>query len=312
MNNDSVRCLMTEAQNFHVRQHYIPQFILKNFCHDPSRKKVFFFEVGKHEYSSEFVSNIFMEKRLYATAESQIEIEESLAKFEADIAPIFKKFGEDAEISLTFAENDRLRIFLSLLAFRSVNTREQFNNMSSISKTLYRGGSEETDMKDLWLTNVHLLSQCRSIKEVVSHPKINHIIKHFIRNEFCDFYMCLLDRRGDVDFHISDCYPIVMYGESELPNGKKINPPIYFFFPISESRMLALVTNHIKSVPKSVVHLDCDKILKGPKRSLDREHLLFRPEKIYSPDVEWINEMIIKNAKIGVVVKNPDRCSDSL
>ncbi len=303
---------MIKSQNYHVRQHYIPQFILKNFCDDQNKKRLFFFEVGKQEYSSKFVSDIFMEKYFYSTAENSVEIEDSLAKFEAEIAPIFKKFIQDDEIELTFTEDEKLRIFLSLLAFRTVNTKIQFNNMSSPSKALYSGGPEEIDMNDLWLTNVHLLSQCRSIRDVLGNPKVNELIKRFICMEFQNFYMCLLERRGNVDFHISDCYPTVMYGEEELPNGKKFNLPIYYFFPISDSRMLVLVTNQIRHVPRSVAHLDCDKILKGPKCSSDRTHLLFCPAKVYLQDVEWMNEMIIKNASMGVGVKNINRRSTHL
>ena len=90
---------MGDLQKFHVRQHYIPQFILKNFCYDQNKEKVYFFAAGEDEYSSLFVSNVFMEKYLYSKAENELEIEESLAKFEAEIAPIFKKVNSDAEIS---------------------------------------------------------------------------------------------------------------------------------------------------------------------------------------------------------------------
>ena len=302
---------MIESQKSHVRQHFIPQFILKNFCYDQSKNKVFFFQVGEDEYSSEYVSNVFMEKRLYSTAENPVEIEESLARFEADIAPIFKKFTLDSEICLTFAEDERLRIFLSLLAFRAVHTRDQFGNMSDLSKALYSRSSDGTDMKDVWLKNVHLLSQHRTIKEILADREVSSPLKIFITQEFSAFYMCLLERRGNVDFHISDCYPVVMYGEAEL-NGKVINVPVYYFYPLSDSRIIVLVTEHIKDVPKGLSFLDCDKTLKGPKGSSNRAHLLFRPARVYSSEVEWINEMVIKNAQIGVVVKDLDRCSGHL
>ncbi|MCH5152287.1 MAG: hypothetical protein J1F65_06550, partial [Clostridiales bacterium] len=83
------------------------------------------------------------------------------------------KLSNDDEILLTFDEDERLRIFLSLLAFRAANTRDQFNNMSERSKVLYGRTSSNTDMKDIWLNNVHLVSQCRNIKEVVSNPGVS-------------------------------------------------------------------------------------------------------------------------------------------
>ena len=303
---------MSDFQKFHVRQHYIPQFILKNFCYDLHKSKVYFFEAGEDEYSSLYVSNVFMEKHLYSKAENQLDIEESLAKFETEVAPIFKKLSNDAEISLTFAEDERLRIFLSLLAFRAASTRDQFDNMSDISKKMYGRTSDDTNMKDIWLKNVHLLSQSRSIKEVLSNSEISTPLKVFITHEFSSFYMCILERRGLVDFLISDCFPVVMNGEGVLPNGASFNLPIYYFYPISESRVIVLVTNNIQDVPRSVSNLDFAKTLKGPKGSVDRTHLIFRPARVYLQDVEWINEMIVKNAKTGVVVKDLERCSDCL
>lgn len=302
---------MGELQKSHVRQHYIPQFILKNFCYDQNNEKVFFFEAGEDEYSTPFVSNVFMEKYLYSIEENSLEIEESLAKFEADVAPIFRKLNNDAEINLTLEEDERLRVFLSLLAFRSVATRNQFDNMSELSKQLY-GSLDGTDMKDIWLKNVHSVSQCRSIKEILSNPEVSNPLKVFITQEFSGFYMSVLERRGAIDFAISDCYPVVMNGSGELPNGMTYNLPIYYFYPISASRVIVLVTNHIADVPRGVSYLDYAKILKGPKGSLDRTHLIFRPARVYSQDVEWINEMIVKNAGIGVVVKDLERCSDHI
>lgn len=303
---------MGELQKSHVRQHYIPQFILKNFCYDTNKEKVFFFEAGEDEYSSLYVSNIFMAKYLYSKAEDKIDIEESLAKFEADVAPIFKKLNNDNEIRLTFSEDERLRVFLSLLAFRATSTRDQFENMSELSKELYGRSAVDMDMKDIWLQNVQLVSQCRSVKEILSNPQISSPLKVFITNEFSAFYMCVLERRGSVDFLISDCYPVVMNGEGILPNGMPFNLPIYYFYPISGSRVIVLVTNNIKDVPRCVANLDFAKTLKGPKGSLDKTHLIFRPARLYLQDVEWINEMVIKNAKIGVVVKNLERCSGNL
>ena len=303
---------MVKFQKSYVRQHYIPQFILKNFCYDTNKEKVFFFEAGEDEYSTLYVSNVFMEKYLYSKVEDELDIEESLAKFEADVAPIFKKLNNESEIRLTFSEDERLRVFLSLLAFRATSTRDQFNNMSELSKQLYGRTSDDTDMKDIWLQNVHLVSQCRSIKEVLSNPQISSPLKVFITNEFSAFYMCVLERRGSIDFLISDCYPVVMNGEGVLPNGISFNLPIYYFYPISDSRVIALVTNNIKDVTRSVAYLDYAKILKGPKGSLDRTNLIFRPARVYSQDVEWINEMVVKNARIGTIVKDLERCSKNL
>ncbi len=300
---------MDKSQKSHVRQHYIPQFILKNFSYD--KDKVFFFEKGEDEYSTIFVSDIFMEKYLYSKEEGQLEIEESLARFEADVAPIFKKINTEDEISLTREEYDHLRVFLYLLTFRTVNTRDQFNNMSDKYIKLY-GATSAAEMKDFWLKNVHLISQCRCFNDVFANPEINDMIKRLIEHEYFGFYMCILERKGGIDFHITDCYPAVVNGETDTPNGKTLKVPLYYIFPLSDSRVITLVTNHIECVPWDVAYFDCKKTLKRPKDSLDMTHLIFRPSKIGVRDVEWINEMMIRSAIIGTVVKDITKCSQYL
>lgn len=299
---------MNGQKNSHVRQHYIPQFILKNFCYDDNKEKLLYFRAGEDEYTSEWVSNVFMERYLYSQ-ETSLEIEESLSKFEAEIAPVFKKICNDSEIILSVAEDERLRVFLSLLTFRSVATRNQFDGMSDFSKALYGQSTPNADMRSVWLENVRQISSCRTIKEILANPGISSLLKLFIQNEFHDFYTCILERRGPIDFAISDCYPTVMNGESELPNGKVINLPVYYFYPISASRVLMLVTNHINVVPRSIAYFDCTKTLKGPKGTLDKTKLIFKPVRVYAPEVEWINEMVVKNAEVGIVVKDIERCS---
>ncbi len=290
-----------------MRQHYIPQFILRNFCHDSGRKEVYFFKTGEQEYTSEYVSDVFMEEYLYATAEDPVETEKALARFEMEMAPIFKKFSQDSEIRLTREENEHFRMFLSLLSFRSANTRDAFANMTEESRILYGIDQRDVDAKDLWLHNVRFLSRHRTIKDVLSDPEVNPVLKLFITQDFLGFYTCLLERRGSVDFHISDCYPLVWCGEV-VSDGKPVTQPIYYFYPISDSRVIVLVTRYIQDIPRDVARLNCDKLLKGPKATPDG-HLLFRPEKVYIDEVEWIDQMIIDSARTGIVVRDPDRCS---
>lgn len=296
------------AGNPHVRQHYIPQFILRNFCCDDKRENVNFYNAVTKEVSTQYVSNVFMERYLYSEEKMSLTTEEYLAKFETEEAPQFKPLCNNTEILLTFDEYERLKLFLSLLAFRSKNIKEQFKNMSAASKASY-GVRNEDELCSLWLNNVKLISQCRSIKEVCASSDINPILKLFWLHEFMGFYMCLLERRGSVDFVISDCYPTVMNGEVELPDGRQFNIPLYYFFPISSDRMLVLVSNHISEVPTIVSTLDVKKTLKQPRETIDGKHLMFRAVKIYEAEVEWINEMIIKNANSGVVIKDLNRGS---
>ncbi|MCM1368659.1 MAG: DUF4238 domain-containing protein [Roseburia sp.] len=295
----------------HVRQHYIPQFILKNFYCDAQRSTVNFYDIETEKIDMQFVANTFKEDYLYSNAGDLI-VENSLSRFELEVAPLFKRLSVESEIHLTMEEDDKLRIFLSLLAFRSVNTRNQFRDrIPKTSKAIYGDGSTDFDFEKLWLKNVELISKCRNIQEITENPQINDVIKMFIKTEFLGFYMCILERRGGVDFVISDCYPAIMNGEGETPDGKPFQLPIYYFYPISDSRLILLVTQFIADVPRGIAQFDM-RTVKGPRGSFSDKSLVYTPSKIYFDDVEWVNEAIINNASVGVVVKDRGRRSSHL
>ncbi len=65
---------------------------------------------------------------------------------------------------MTIEEDNRLRLFLSLLAFRSVNTRDQFRNgISEASKKIYAENQENFNFEKMWLNNVLQISKYRDI-----------------------------------------------------------------------------------------------------------------------------------------------------
>ncbi len=84
---------MKDVKN-HVRQHYIPQFILRNFAFDGTR--VHFFDVKEDCWNIQYVANTFMENYMYSEGcgnGTSLEVENSLTKFETEIASIFKKLN---------------------------------------------------------------------------------------------------------------------------------------------------------------------------------------------------------------------------
>ena len=45
--------------NDHIKQHYIPQFIIKNFC--KTDKKTYYFDVSNKSLTQKFLNEIFEE-----------------------------------------------------------------------------------------------------------------------------------------------------------------------------------------------------------------------------------------------------------
>lgn len=118
---------MSEAK----RHHYIPQFILKNFL--DNKGQVFYWDIEKEVLEKRNPRSIFMNFDMYRDEvnhkDKPTSIESSLAIFEGEIATLIRqKFLKDNEIIITRSELEALRIFLSLLSFRSDLRKDQYKN----------------------------------------------------------------------------------------------------------------------------------------------------------------------------------------
>lgn len=136
---------MSEAK----RHHYIPQFILKNFL--DNKGQVFYWDIEKEVLEKRNPRSIFMNFDMYRDEvnhkDKPTSIESSLAIFEGEIATLIRqKFLKDNEIIITRSELEALRIFLSLLSFRSDLRKDQYKNCKF---NLYRNDEQEHDTEEV-------------------------------------------------------------------------------------------------------------------------------------------------------------------
>lgn len=117
------------------RHHYIPQFILKNFCYDDNNH-LLYFDKQSGEVSSEDTRDVFMVKNLYRdeinNADNPTKIEKDLAVFENEVSRIIKdKFLSGRDIILTLQEDQKLKLFFAIMGFRSKETNHKFGDKIS-------------------------------------------------------------------------------------------------------------------------------------------------------------------------------------
>lgn len=107
--------------NDHIKQHYIPQFIIKNFC--KTDKKTYYFDVSNKSITQKFPNEIFEEKYLYEYSQDKKEsinkIELDLAKFEADASYALKPFFTNNNVSVSFEESEMIKYFFFIMILRS-------------------------------------------------------------------------------------------------------------------------------------------------------------------------------------------------
>ena len=276
--------------NVPVKQHYIPQFILKNFCF--KNDLVNYFDVEENIFKIMSTRDIFMVKNLYNDNTNHSlfpqKIEIDLSGFESEVAIIInKKFLKENSFKLSKEEDNKLKLFFALMSFRNINTKEQFANYSEESKDFFLKYQTDLNFLDFWKRNLGYLVNCRSLDEVIKHKKIDEPIKVFMMRDVFNFsgkYFLLFEKRGLNSFVIGDCYPTEITGDNSIH--------LYSYYPISPDRLILVVSNGVEFVPNGVLNLS-KKDLKKPSNES-----IINVRKLYDINVNEINEHIIKNSKI--------------
>lgn len=96
-----------------IRHHYIPQFILKNFCFEEQHLHYFDKQTGC--VSVKDTRDVFMVRNLYRdeinSSLDPVKIEKDLAEYEREVAPIMKeRFLSEREIFLSAEEEAKIRL----------------------------------------------------------------------------------------------------------------------------------------------------------------------------------------------------------
>ena len=265
-----------------VKHHYIPKFILKNFCFEDN--KLHYYDVINKEYIDKQVAKVFKEDKLYRSdinIDGSTIIEKDLAKYESEIANIYKLFLVEDEIVLSQEDYDKLALFLGIMGYRS-----------KVAKDKYFSDSNKNFN---WKKNLEILANCRSLKEVwESHADLD--VKIFMKRDIEGIFnkrISIWEKSYGINFCVSDCYPVVVTGDITT----SIQVPMFDFYPISPERVLVLIPYGVENVEKSIRVIDKTLI----KKSLNCDSNSINVHKIYEKDVLFISNLIIKHSTIGIV-----------
>ncbi len=312
-------------QNEAKRHHYIPQFILRNFLDENSQ--VSYWDIKTNKLEKRNTRSVFMNMDMYRDElnhkEKPTHIESALAEFEKEISELVKnKLLSGTEIIINRQELEKLRIFLSLLSFRSNSRMEQYRNsrFNDNTRKILENYSPE-GFEDLWKREVEELAKCRSYADVQNNPVVDPIIKTDFFNDLTGMYMTLVDARGG-EFLLTDIYPTLEI----FPVQPGINIHMHCFFPLSPTRMLIL--NHIMfkeevndpmlNAMKSFSKISGDMIVPPKSKRimatafLPNDTYIYRVRKIYQDDVEYINALFLNEAQVGIMFKDADKISNSV
>jgi len=308
------------------RHHYIPQFILRNFTDE--KGQIEYWDIKQNKLEKRNPRSIFMNLHMYRDEknyqDNPTQIESSLSVFEQEIAEtINNKMLSGNEIVLSRTELESLRIFLSLLSFRSDLRMNQYKDKNFDPKTfaILKKYEKDENFENLWKMQIDELSKCRTYKQIEESKIIDPIIKTDFFTDIEGMYMTLVDSRGG-EFLISDVYPTLEI----FPMGPNINIHLHCLYPLSATRLLLL--NHIMfKQPTDDLALEVMKSfsqIKGnlitlPKNDYSNgiifsqaDKFIYKVKKVYSTDVEYINALFLNEARVGIAFKNKDRIISSI
>ena len=291
-----------------IRHHYIPQFILRNFCFD-DKGNTFYKDVRSKKESVEQIRDIFMGKNLYRdtiNSGNPVQIEEDFARFENEVAPIIKeKFLDSEEFILTRLEEEKLKLFFALMSFRSKNTQESFKKgLSKESKKFYVNWQRNKNFEDFWKRNLGKLAKCRSLEEVINNIEIDEPIKVFLTRDTFGFfgkYFCVVEPKEIGKFVLGDSYPVVFRGICGPPFSASFEVGIFDVYTISPNRAILFANRGCQGTPRDILQLR-PLVLNEPIIKNNNE-MLFRVKKLYLDEIEIINNMVVENAKEGFIYK---------
>ena len=208
-----------------IRHHYIPQFILRNFCFD-DENHLLFQDKNTGRVSVKETRDVFMSRNLYRdeinNPEEPTKIEHDFSKYEREISELIKnRFISQNRISITIEENNSLLLFLAIMGFRAERVqRTTFGNEApEANAEFYSVYQENGNLTDFWKRNLGELVNCRSIEEVMNNENIDAPVKIFMQRDTVGLfgkYIVVVENRGTKDFILGDSYPVVFNGINDM------------------------------------------------------------------------------------------------
>ena len=276
----------------YVKQHYIPQFWMKNFSDD---KKYVNFVNKNGKESFEKIDDLFVFKNLYDLPEGDIkELEKCLSTLENDAKLIFDKLNSGKEITLTSREYETLHIFLKVQLSRSkINNNPTVDEEAAVNlNKLYEGKSFNKAWKDFLMA----LATSRTYEEFFSKNLISKKVRIMEYVDFTEKHICVLEIKSNekVSFVLSDYLPLPYSVGSEKGWLDLID-----FFPISRNRVVVICYSNFKKLRRDLIPVSIDSLHK-PLRDNDGNYKI-RVGTMYKKGVQTINEIFKSHCYEGFI-----------
>lgn len=316
-----------EGNSNPIHQHYVPVFILKNFAKNGGR--FFYYDLIQQKYKLQPAKNTFAEDDTYTFEkyEDNYLIEKNLSKYETEIAPIIKRIVNEEKVELNREELEALRIFLSLLSFRSRLRKKQYldSQFDSETRMVLENFKKDNDYISLWKKELKTLSSFRTLAEIKSSSELDPTIKEEFATDYEHFYMTIV-KGYKQKFIISDVFP-TLESVQDLSGNQII---LHMIYPLSPEVAIILnscifkkeyfgklnaVQKYLIGISKMKGNYITEPKVNYSKNQFDRtkdDVFSYCKNKVYEKDMMYINFLILNEARNGFIFTDRNLLLDVL
>ena len=291
----------------HVKQHYIPQFIIKNFC--KTDKKTYYYDVSNKSITQKYPNEIFEEKHLYKYLQdnkvNSNKIELDLAEFERVVSIAIKPFLTNYNVSVSFEESEMIKYFFFLMILRSKFMLSSYNKeILEFNKQSFPDITEK-ELDEFYKENLEELVNCRTLMDV--NEQINIQFIQYAATMLINKHLVLFECGDKLEFVLGDVYPIAL--------GQKIHPLDIFnrmslvslVFPISYKRAIGLVDTYDEFHAIISQYKIKNKDWYDEPKAFGTGKLI-ELKYMTDKDVAYINKGILQNSRDGVCFRSERKC----
>ncbi|MCG2572320.1 DUF4238 domain-containing protein [Acinetobacter sp. ME22] len=274
------------------KQHYVPQFILRNFSFS-KKHQIFAFNKSQVKKFITTVKDSASENGFYNLniGGEKYTLEYKLSKLEARCGEVIKKICDDESIkNITDEDHQFLCIFVASLLLRVKKQREVINQLNtSMADWLKNMGIDPSSVGNFKLLEkeeidkLHILFTDESVFDISDHLYRKHIV--------------LLKAPSGASFMISD-NPVVMYNywPREFRGNKGVGlPGIEIQIPLSKKLSLSFICPvFISSLIKAVDSIKTCKSSNHKISDLDKLHAEILISSIKEGMAKKVSEKIVR------------------
>lgn len=224
-------------------QHYVPQFILKNFCSN-KQEQIYVFDKQTEKIFSTHIKNVAAENGFYNFKHGEIvfSAEKNLGNLEAASAKLISKINDEETLkNISTTEKIDLSIFITAQIARVKQTRIKLQGINDdLAKVLEKIGADQNKVKGF-----NLLSE-----EEIKRTTIVTLVKSV--NEFAPYIFdkaWMLFRAPKSTAHFISDNPITMQNRNDFSPYGNLGlavKGIEIYFPISAKLSLGLFARDIE------------------------------------------------------------------